>query len=382
MITAQPLTVVIAGGGTGGHFYPGLAVAREIVRRVSDARVSFAGTARGIEARLLPHEGFELDLIRSAGLRGKSPRALLRGLGLVPLGLLDAWRLLSKRRPHVVVGVGGYSAGPVVLVASEREMPTMVLEQNAVPGLTNRLLAYSVKAAAVNFDSALPFFRGKGFVAGNPVRAEFLSTIDARTAVADAGRPAQTVRILVIGGSQGAHAINGAMPRTAAELRQRAVACEIVHQTGERDLVATRWSYQQANLPVRISAFLDPVVDEMRAADLIVCRAGATTLAELAALGKPAVLVPLAARDNHQLKNAEALARAGAAVVVEESRLGGEALADAIAGLVADRDRLAEMSRAMAAFARPDAAARIVDKIVELAALSKVPPSILPVPAS
>src|SRR6516164_4842233 len=209
---SNPLSVVIAGGGTGGHLYPGIAVARELQAERPDAQVCFVGTARGIESRVVPREGFELDTIRSGGLKGKSIAALAQGVALIPLGLIDAWRIVSARRPHVVIGVGGYSSGPVVLVAALRGVPTMVLEQNAVPGLTNRLVAPFVKAAAVTFDSTRRFFGAKAFVSGNPVRPEFFS--------ADRGRGTRDqgpddVQVLVFGGSQGAHAINVAMVEAA-----------------------------------------------------------------------------------------------------------------------------------------------------------------------
>jgi UDP-N-acetylglucosamine--N-acetylmuramyl-(pentapeptide) pyrophosphoryl-undecaprenol N-acetylglucosamine transferase len=171
----EPLRVVIAGGGTGGHVYPGIAVARELLARRPDAQISFAGTARGIESRVMPREGFALDVIRSAGLKGKSLVNRVRGASLVPLGLADAWRIVSRRRPHLAIGVGGYSSGPVVLVSALRGVPTMLLEQNAVPGLTNRLLAPVVRAAAVTFDSTRGFFGSKAFVSGNPVRPEFFA---------------------------------------------------------------------------------------------------------------------------------------------------------------------------------------------------------------
>jgi UDP-N-acetylglucosamine--N-acetylmuramyl-(pentapeptide) pyrophosphoryl-undecaprenol N-acetylglucosamine transferase len=355
-------SVVIAGGGTGGHLYPGIAVAQEIVRRHPRARVSFAGTARGLEARVVPREGFSLDLIRSAGLKGKSLASRLRGLALIVPGLLDAWRIVSARQPDVVMGVGGYSSGPVVLVAALRGVPTMVLEQNAVPGLTNRLLARVVRAAAVSYDRTLPFFRGRGFVAGNPVRAAFFARREAASA---GGAPA---RVLILGGSQGAHAINVAMVAAAPELVGRHPTIALVHQTGARDLETVRSAYRAAGVEARVEAFLDPVVDEVMAADVVIGRAGATTLAELAAAGRASVLVPLpTATDDHQRQNAQVLAAAGAAVVVDERDLSGPALAAAIAGLLDDpraRDRMAEAARA---FARPDAAARIVDRALELA---------------
>jgi UDP-N-acetylglucosamine--N-acetylmuramyl-(pentapeptide) pyrophosphoryl-undecaprenol N-acetylglucosamine transferase len=174
---AHTLRVVIAGGGTGGHLYPGIAVARELLARNPGAEVSFAGTQKGIEARVVPREGFGLDLIRSGGLKGKSIVDRARGAALLPLGVVDAWRIVSARRPDLVIGVGGYSSGPVVLVAAVRGVPTMLLEQNAVPGLTNRMLAPFVRAAAVTFDSTAAFFGSKAFVSGNPVRPEFLAVV-------------------------------------------------------------------------------------------------------------------------------------------------------------------------------------------------------------
>src|SRR6266849_6658251 len=170
---ASPLRVVIAGGGTGGHLFPGIAIARELLARRPDATVSFAGTARGIESRVVPREGFPLDLLRSAGLKGRSLVGATRGLALLPLGFADAWGIISRRQPDLVIGVGGYSSGPVVMVAAMRRVPTLLAEQNAVPGLTNRILSWVVSAAAVTFDSTVSFFGRRGFVAGNPVRPEF-----------------------------------------------------------------------------------------------------------------------------------------------------------------------------------------------------------------
>jgi UDP-N-acetylglucosamine--N-acetylmuramyl-(pentapeptide) pyrophosphoryl-undecaprenol N-acetylglucosamine transferase len=357
------LALVIAGGGTGGHLYPGIAVAREVQRRVPDARVTFAGTARGIEARAIPREGFELDLLRSAGLKGKSIAARLRGAALVPLGLLDAWRILSRRKPRVVIGVGGYSSGPVVLAAALRGIPTMVLEQNAMPGLTNRVLARVVRAAAVTYDAALPHFRGRGFVAGNPVRREFFAAGSAA-----GGRARSARRLLILGGSQGAHAINMAMVAAAPELVRRHPQLEIVHQTGERDLAAVRDAYARHGVAARVEPFLDPVAGEMTAADLIVCRAGATTLAELAAAGCAAVLVPFpGATDDHQRRNARVLADAGAAGLLDQNDLTPPRLVETIETYLADEARLAGMRAAVRAFATPDAAERIVDRVLALA---------------
>jgi UDP-N-acetylglucosamine--N-acetylmuramyl-(pentapeptide) pyrophosphoryl-undecaprenol N-acetylglucosamine transferase len=356
-----PLRVVVAGGGTGGHLYPGIAVARELLRRHPDAVVTFAGTARGLESRVIPREGFPLDLLRSAGLKAVSPAARARGFALLPLSGIDAWRILSRRRPDLVIGVGGYSSGPVVLTAALRGIPTLLLEQNAVPGLTNRLLARVVSAAAVTFESTLAFFGRRGFVTGNPVRPEFFDR-------APGPRPAGPPRILIFGGSQGAHAINVAMVAAAPRLAAHPGGMAITHQTGERDVEPVRDAYRRAGLEARVEPFLFTMDREMRAADLVVCRAGATTLAELTAAGPPALLIPLpTAADDHQRRNAEVLVAAGAADMIEQKDLTGAVLAARITGLLADPSRLRSMAASARGFARPDAARAIANKALELA---------------
>jgi UDP-N-acetylglucosamine--N-acetylmuramyl-(pentapeptide) pyrophosphoryl-undecaprenol N-acetylglucosamine transferase len=359
--------VVIAGGGTGGHLYPGIAVARELLGRRSDVRISFAGTARGIESRVVPREGFELDLIRSAGLKGKSIADRLRGALLVPASLADAWRIVSSRRPHLVIGVGGYSSGPVVLVAALRGVPTLLLEQNAVPGLTNRLVAPLVKAAAVTFDSTREFFGSKAFVSGNPVRPEFFATAGS-TQESALDDQATVVRVLVFGGSQGAHAINMAMVEAAARLASGGPHLRLTHQTGERDVEVVRAAYRQAGLQADVEPFLYDMGERLGQAQIVVCRAGATTLAEITAAGKAAILIPLpTATDDHQRKNAETLAASGAADVLLQRDLTGETLAERLLALAGDRERRARLARAAKALAKPDAAKAIVDRALELA---------------
>jgi UDP-N-acetylglucosamine--N-acetylmuramyl-(pentapeptide) pyrophosphoryl-undecaprenol N-acetylglucosamine transferase len=354
------LRVVIAGGGTGGHLFPGLAVARALKARVPGAQVSFAGTAAGIEARVVPTTEFDLDLIRSGGLKGKSAAALVRGFGLLPLSALDAWRVITRRRPDVVIGVGGYSSGPVVAVAAARGIPTLLLEQNALPGITNRLLAPLVKSAAVTYDRSLKYFGAKGFVSGNPVRQEFLN-------VDDAALDADNVRVLIFGGSQGAHAINLAMVEAAPRLAA-AAGISVVCQTGTRDYDMVREAFQRSGVEGRVERFIDAMYREVGQAGLIVSRAGATTLAEITAAGRPAILIPLpTATDDHQRKNAEALQAAGAAEVIEQDRLTGELLASRILALAADPVKRTSMSAAAKRLAKPDAADRIADVVVKLA---------------
>jgi UDP-N-acetylglucosamine--N-acetylmuramyl-(pentapeptide) pyrophosphoryl-undecaprenol N-acetylglucosamine transferase len=364
-MTSSP-RVVIAGGGTGGHLYPGIAVARELLARRPDAKVTFAGTAHGIESRVVPREGFELDVIRSRGVKGKSLTDRLTGASLVPLGLLDGWRIVSRRRPDLVIGVGGYSSGPVVLVAALRGVPTMLLEQHAVPGLTNRLLARFVKAAAVTFDSTEEFFGQKTFVSGNPVRPEFFAAggPDQESA---RDEQASVTRVLVFGGSQGAHAINLAMVEAAPQLATGGPSLRLVHQTGERDVEMVRTAYRQAGLQADVEPFFFDMGRQLGIADLIVCRAGATTLAEVTAAGKAAILIPLpTATDDHQRRNAEALAAAGAGELLLQQDVSGQLLATRIQALASDPDRRQRMSAAARSLARPNAARVIVDRALEL----------------
>ncbi len=361
------MRVIFAGGGTGGHLYPALAVAAELRAQRPEAVISFAGTARGIESRVVPREGFPLDLIRSGGLKGKSVGERARGTALLPASVLDAWRVVSTRRPDLVIGVGGYSSGPVVLVAALRGVPTMLLEQNAVPGLTNRVLAPFVRAAAVTYDSTAAFFGAKAFVSGNPVRPEFFA---ASGSSSESGGDEQSsiTRVLVFGGSQGAHAINVAMVEAAAELAHVGTGLQLTHQTGERDVDMVREAYRQAGLQAVVEPFLYDMGRRLREADLVVCRAGATTIAELTAAGRAAILVPLpSATDDHQRRNADALAARGAADVLPQRDLTGPLLAARITALAADRAARARMAAAARVLARPDAARVIVERALTLA---------------
>jgi UDP-N-acetylglucosamine--N-acetylmuramyl-(pentapeptide) pyrophosphoryl-undecaprenol N-acetylglucosamine transferase len=306
-------------------------------------------------------------LIRSGGLKGKTAAERAAGALLLPLGMADAWRIVSRRRPDVVIGVGGYSSGPVVLVAAMRGVPTMLLEQNAVPGLTNRWLAPFVRAAAVTFDSTRTFFGAKALVSGNPVRPEFFGAGEPRRE-SDTNDEHPGVRVLIFGGSQGAHAINVAMVEAAAQLAAGDPRLRLTHQTGERDVEMVDAAYRQAGLSAVVEPFLYDMGRQLGRADVIVCRAGATTLAEIAAAGKAAILVPLpTATDDHQRRNAEALASSGAADLLPQSALTGEELAGRILALAADRGRRERMAQAARALAKPDAARVIVDRALELA---------------
>jgi UDP-N-acetylglucosamine--N-acetylmuramyl-(pentapeptide) pyrophosphoryl-undecaprenol N-acetylglucosamine transferase len=300
-------------------------------------------------------------------LKGKGLADRARGAARLPLSLGDAWRIVRTRRPHLVIGVGGYSSGPVVLMASMLGVPTMLLEQNAVPGLTNRLLARVVRAAAVTFESSEEFFGRKAFVSGNPVRAEFFAGDQPVTEARGDGTRSE-VRVLVFGGSQGAHAINVALVEAAPRLAASGSALRLTHQTGERDVDMVRAAYRQAGIEAEVTPFLYDMGRRLAEADVVVCRAGATTLAEIAAAGKPSVLIPLpTATDDHQRKNAEVLAAQGAAEVLLQRDATGEAVAARIQALAADPERRRQMAANVRRLSRPDAARVIVRRALELA---------------
>jgi UDP-N-acetylglucosamine--N-acetylmuramyl-(pentapeptide) pyrophosphoryl-undecaprenol N-acetylglucosamine transferase len=356
------MRVMIAAGGTGGHIYPGIAVAKEVMRRWPDSEVRFVGTARGLETRLVPKAGFELSLIESAGLKNVGAIARLRGLLLLPKSFLAARRLIREFRPDVVVGAGGYVSGPVLMTAALMRRPTLVMESNALPGFTNRWLARFVDKAAVTFEAALPYFRGKGVVTGNPVRREFF---DIRPKSRDATR----FSMLVFGGSQGARAINEAVIAALPNLAARRDVLRITHQTGEADFDKVQAAYADAGWAeqAQVRRYIDDMVAEFEAADLIISRAGATTTAELVAAGKAALMIPFPqAADDHQRKNAEALQEAGAARLILQQELTGERLAKEIEALIGAPDELTRMEEASRQLARGDAAAAAVDLMEEL----------------
>jgi UDP-N-acetylglucosamine--N-acetylmuramyl-(pentapeptide) pyrophosphoryl-undecaprenol N-acetylglucosamine transferase len=358
------MRVLIAAGGTGGHIYPGIAVAREIMRREAQAEVRFVGTARGLESKLVPQAGFELSIIESAGLKNVGTVARFRGLVLIPRSLLAARLLIRRFRPDIVIGAGGYVSGPVVLAAALMNVPTLVMESNALPGWTNRRLARFVDKAAVSFDAALPYFGRKGVVTGNPVRREFFE-IPAR----DRNEPKAKFSILIFGGSQGARAINEAMIAALPGLAGLRNGLRITHQTGEADFEKVRAAYANAGWTetANVRRYIDDMVATFAESDLVICRAGATTTAELIAAGKAAVMVPFPmAADDHQRKNAEALAKNGAARMILQQELSGERLAQEIATLAHEPGKITAMEQAARQLARGDAAAAVADLIEEL----------------
>jgi UDP-N-acetylglucosamine--N-acetylmuramyl-(pentapeptide) pyrophosphoryl-undecaprenol N-acetylglucosamine transferase len=355
------LRVLIAGGGTGGHIIPALAVAHELVSRHS-AEVLFVGTARGLEIRLVPEAGFNLRLIDVGQLKSVSLLTRLRTLMNLPRAIFAAKRLIREFRPDVVFGVGGYASGPVMAAALQLKIPAMAFEPNAAPGLANRLVGMKVQAAAVNFPSAVKWFRNCE-VTGIPVRPEFF------TLAAPTGPHPQ---LLVFGGSLGARIFNIHLPLIAPALLHAVPGLTILHQSGARLFDQTQSAYAVSGAdPARwqVQPFIENMPARFAEASLVMSRAGASTVAELAAAGKPALLVPFAAAaDDHQRRNAEEMVKAGAALLLDERDLDAPGkLLNALTTLLKSPDRLASMATAARTQARPGAAERIAERLSLLA---------------
>jgi UDP-N-acetylglucosamine--N-acetylmuramyl-(pentapeptide) pyrophosphoryl-undecaprenol N-acetylglucosamine transferase len=356
------MRAILAGGGTGGHVIPALAIANQL-KKSYDAEVLFIGTARGIENRLVPAAGFPLQLVRVGALNNVSLATRLKTAFALPRAIWSAAGMLNVFAPDVVIGVGGYASGPAMLAAIVKHIPTLAFEPNVVPGFANRMVAKFVSAAAVHFEETAKYFR-RAEVTGVPVRHAFFDIAPKRD-----GAPT----VLVFGGSQGAHAINEAMIRCLPELRRQAPGVRIIHQTGERDYNDALAAYREAGESAEVFKFIDDMPAAFARADLVVARSGASTVAEIAAAGKPAVFVPFPrAADDHQRVNAEAFARAGAAVVVEESKLDGVWLAETIAALLQDRVRLQNMSAAARSLAHPNAAQDIAAMAARVAGIARI----------
>ena len=351
-------TTLIAAGGTGGHIFPGIAVAQEIERRDPARRIVFVGTRRGLEGRLVPRAGHELALLPIRPLIGVGWARTLLGLLALPYGLLRALVLVLRLRPDAVLGVGGYAGGPVVLVAALLGIRTVVLEPNASPGFTNRLLGPVVKHAACGYEEACRAFGHKGVLTGNPVRSQ-LAHLPTRAH----GAP---FTLLAFGGSQGSRVLNQALLLALPHL-PGADRLRIVHQTGAAMHSEVVAGYKAAGRRDwdEVLPFIDDMDRRYARADLVISRSGATTCAELAATGRAAILVPFArAAGDHQRVNARAFAAAGAAVVIDEPQLSGQTLSAAVRAIIDDRARLASMEQAARALARPDASARVTDLLL------------------
>lgn len=357
------MRMIVTGGGTGGHLFPGIAVAEEMLRRFPEGRVLFVSTDRAIDNKTLADRSFAKKSIACLPLKGKSVLETLKSMAQLPISLWQALRIVRDFKPQLVLGVGGYVTGPVVLAARLLGVKTCIHEQNSIPGMANRMLGKIVDQVYISIPGSEGFFpKGKAVLTGNPVRAELLQEADQQKT------HAASKTVLVLGGSQGAHRVNALMVEAFAANRS-ADPVQVRHQTGNSDEAWVRKAYSEAGVAAQVSSFIADMAAAYRDADLVVSRAGATTLAELAVLGKPAILIPYPyAADDHQTTNAAFLVRGGAALMFQEQELDGPKLRGEILGLLNDAPRLQSMAAHMKQYARPEATAAIVEKSMQLLA--------------
>jgi UDP-N-acetylglucosamine--N-acetylmuramyl-(pentapeptide) pyrophosphoryl-undecaprenol N-acetylglucosamine transferase len=354
------MKLLIAGGGTGGHVFPAIAIAREWLSRGTGREVVLVGTERGIEMKLVPQAGLPLETLRAAGLKGKGGLTLARNFAKLAPGMFDAFAILRKHRPVAAFGVGGYAAGPMMLATWLRRIPNVIFEPNAEPGFTNKILAKLSKRIATGYEVTANALGGKGVVTGNPVRAEFFA-IEPR-------KPEKPFRLLVTGGSQGALPINRTFVDAMDRLALRKDELSVVHQTGERDYNAVRTAYARREFHAEVVPFLSNMAERFAWANLIVCRAGAITASEIAAAGRAAIFIPFGrATDSHQLRNAQEMSKAGAGKLIAEPDLTADRLANEIFSLVDHPQEVEQLASRARALGKPNAARDIVDLVETVA---------------
>lgn len=359
------MKLIVAGGGTGGHLFPGIAVAEEFLSRDPANQVLFVGSKRGIEARAIPRLGYQLELISAAGIRGKGSLAKLKGAAMMLYGYAQSRKILQQFKPDLVLGVGGYASLPMVMAARGMEIPRYIHEQNALPGMSNKVLSRVANKVFISLEESAKFFpKDFTLLTGNPLRKQILEML---TKDMQEQQQSETFQLFIFGGSQGAHALNVALPQAVAQLDQNQRALlKITHQTGEADLQQVQAAYQANGIEADVRPFIDDMATAYHRADLIICRAGATTIAEVTALGKACLFIPFPhATDDHQRKNAEALLKKGACEMLVEQEISGKGLSNAIARLMDNRDALKLIGENAAALARLDAAKVIVDQMLE-----------------
>jgi UDP-N-acetylglucosamine--N-acetylmuramyl-(pentapeptide) pyrophosphoryl-undecaprenol N-acetylglucosamine transferase len=354
--------IIIAGGGTGGHLFPGIAIAEEFLKRDSDTKIIFIGTQRGIESKLLGQLGYELRTIDVEGVKGRGLKALVKGVYQIPQSMWQSSRILKQFRPQIAIGVGGYASGPAILTAYLMGIPTAIAEQNAVPGVTNRILGKFVNKVFVTYARTQGWFsRSKVLVSGNPVRSALTSVRDKKKEKSDIWN------LLIFGGSQGAATINKSVVEMLPYLSPLKNKLRVLHQSGGRELETVRQAYRKAGITADVTDFIKDMAGAYTEADLIICRAGATSLAEITAAGKVPILIPFPwAANDHQTKNAQALADAGAAVMINERELNGSILFSVIESLLTNETKRRDMSQKSASLGNIRAAANIVDACTEL----------------
>lgn len=352
------MRVMLAGGGTGGHLFPGLAVAREFQKRDAKTAIVFVGTAQGIEFRVIPKEGFKLETLTVKGMKGRGLRGLLDALFGVPASVLRSLKLIAQFRPDCIIGLGGYASGPLLLAAKIKRVRCAIMEQNLRPGFTNRHLARWVDRVFTTYRDSAKSLPGANVVeAGNPVRWQKLPEVKRRAKFS----------LFVFGGSGGARRINFAVADALEKLTDLKDRIFVHHQTGQADYPAIKAKYEKLPFEAEVTPFIDKMDEAFAQADLVVCRSGASTVAELTVFGKAAILVPFPyAIYDHQRGNAEALQQQGAAEMILDQELSAERLAERVRFYFADRARLEKMAAAAKRLGRPDAAARIVDECYAL----------------
>jgi UDP-N-acetylglucosamine--N-acetylmuramyl-(pentapeptide) pyrophosphoryl-undecaprenol N-acetylglucosamine transferase len=352
--------LLIAGGGTGGHVFPALAIAQEWLSRGNEREVVLVGTERGIEMKLVPQAGLPLETLRVAGLKGKGGATLLKNLAMLAPAMLDARRVLRKHKPIAAFGVGGYAAGPMLLATWLARVPNVIFEPNAEPGFTNKVLARISARIATGYEVSAQVWEKKAIVTGCPVRPEFFSIVPRK--------PEKPFRLLITGGSQGALPINRAFVDAMDRIAVRKNELAIVHQTGERDYNAVRTAYARREIHAEVVPFLTNMAERFAWADVIVCRAGAITAAEIAAAGRTAIFIPFGkATDSHQLRNAQEMSRAGAGMLISETELTADKLTSEIFSLLDYPQEIEKLAIAAGRLARPHAARDIVNLIEEVA---------------
>lgn len=356
------MRIVIAGGGTGGHLFPGIALAEEFIKRDQTAKIIFIGTKKGIESRLLEKIGYELRTIDIEGVKGRGVKALVKGIYQIPVSLWQSRGILKQFRADLVLGVGGYASGPAVLAAHFMNLPTAIAEQNAIPGVTNKILGKFADKIFVTYAQTRAFFSPEKVVlSGNPVRASLSAGTGGKN------KDKNNWHLLIFGGSQGAEAINKNVMDMLPQLQSLKDKIKILHQTGLRQLGDVKKAYEKSGIRAVVKDFIVDMAQAYAEADLIICRAGATSLAEITVAGKASVLIPFPwAANDHQLKNAQALEREGAAKIILEKDLSGAKLFEVVKNLLTEEKQLRAMEHNALKMSKPDAAKTIVGDCLKL----------------
>jgi UDP-N-acetylglucosamine--N-acetylmuramyl-(pentapeptide) pyrophosphoryl-undecaprenol N-acetylglucosamine transferase len=362
------MRIIITGGGTGGHLFPGIALATALQQKYPGCEIMFIGTQRQLDKQTLAGFNFQQESIACMGLKGMGLKHRIKSLLSLPTAVLESWKIIKRFQPDLVFGVGGYVTGPVLLAARLRSVPTCIHEQNSIPGLANRMISRFVSRIFVSIPGEYPFPKQKTLVSGNPVRQEILAAAERRYQEGDSGETDSPLTLLIMGGSLGAHRINMLMLDVAAQLdEQQKKAVHLIHQTGTADEEKVRDGYAAAGVKAEVRAFFTDMASLYSQADLVLARAGATSLAELSVMGLPAVLIPYPyAADDHQAKNAEYYVAGGGAVMYRESELDADLLGKILWQLLGDIDKLKQMAPAMKNMGQPEATQRILDSCMDL----------------